>query len=150
MRHASLRALVLLVPLLLAGCTLPWQSSEADEDVGGNYESGIGAALAVTNDANHTVNVTLRLLREGEEVGRDTLALEPGKTMVRRYALGEHSNVRAQLIYAYDSDGRAASGDDTRDVDTVACAELTRIGWRIVGFQDGIGSQYQGSSCEAP
>lgn len=146
MRHAPL-ALLLVTTLALAGCTMPWQSTGPEDNVGGDYESGVGASLTVKNEAEHAVNATLRLVRDGKEVARDSMILESGQTMVRRYALPGHGTVTAQLLYSYDAGGRAASGEDTHEIATINCEQLTQVKWAVIAFPGGIGSRYDGTSC---
>lgn len=135
---------------LLAGCTLPWQSSEANEDVGGSYESGVGVALAVRNDGADVVRASLRAVdQNGKLLGEDTMDLEPGQTMVRRYGVAQHVRFTAQMSYAWDQGGKAASGQDSQTLETLGCDELTRLDWTVRALETGIGSQYLGKTCEA-
>lgn len=137
----------ILVAAAFAGCAGP---EEATEDVRGDYERGLGVAMAVTNDANKTAQVVVRLHNaDGGVIGSDNATLEPGKTMVRRYAVHDRIQVRVDLAYTIDAGGRAAGGADAQSFPLLQCDELTRASWRLVKAADSFGSQWLGTTCEA-
>lgn len=142
--HAAL----LLATLLLAGCTAA--PEEAAEDVQGNYEEGLGVALSLTNGANASALVTLRVEdSDGGLIGSDNATVEPGHTMVRRYAVADRLRVDAHLAYSVDFGGRAAGNQVTQTFDLLACDELTRASWRLLDVGESVGSQWLGTTCES-
>lgn len=142
---------LLLASLILAGCSAPGDDEqEAAEDVQGNYRDGLGIALALTNDANSTASVRLRVEdADGGVIGQDNATVAPGETVVRQYAVADRLAIVAMMSYTVDSGGRASGSQDSQSFDLLECEALTRASWKLVSFEQGVvGSQWLGTRCE--
>lgn len=151
LRPTRMRQVLTLLALaaILAGCTRA--PAEANEDVRGSYERGLGVAVSVTNEATKTAIVHFRVANaDGGDLGSDTATIEPGKTAVRRYAAPDRIQVKATMSYTIDAGGSASGGNDVQNFPLLSCDELTRASWKLVGTPGSFGSQWLGTTCESP
>lgn len=141
-------ALALLLSASLAGCSFgrgEGESSGIDKE---GYDGGIGIALAVANSADKPFDVTVRVLGVGNaELARFEERLEPGDSVEKWYSLQSQGIYSARLAYQFQGEGRAASGDDDRPVDTSQCPELSRISWELREAEGQVGSAFLGKTC---
>ena len=104
---------LILVAALTAGCfgrTAPEESIQ-----------GPSAALAVKNLGPHDAQVTITIKLANGTTTKDTFGVKANQTVIKHYRTLSGQPVSVQLVYAWDQDGRASSGDLNLSYDQTGC-----------------------------
>lgn len=140
-------AALLLAALLLAGCTKgPQETKEAPDQSA--YAGGTGIAVALTNAAQGTFEVTVVVVAsDGHVADQLNATLSTGDTAEKWWGL-DARQYTVRMAYQWNAEsGRSASGGDAQTIDLRDCAELTRLGWEFRQQGDMVGNAYLGKAC---
>lgn len=138
--------LVLLLAVALPGCT--WGREDESAVDKGEYDGGIGVALAVRNGSPEPFEVTVVLLGVGNaEIARFEERLEANQSVEKWYPLDAHGLYSARMSYEWSGTGRSAHGNEDYTIDTSQCPALSRVAWELRQQDGQVGSAFLGKTC---
>lgn len=116
--------LPLLVTVLLPGCA--WFGGDDRQEATGPH-----VVVVIANVGNHTVNTTLQMLTGGAVVHTEWFDIEPGDTVERVVEYEDNETKTLRLTYAFDADGRAASGTQEMAIEPETCQGAYRLTFEV-------------------
>ena len=151
-----MRALALLLPLLLAGCTFGGggngDGDESAEDLYqrdlSGYEGGQGLGFLLQNQGSSPFNVTVRAVDDnGTELARLEVELRPNATEERWWSISQNQFNVTMDYASRTGTGGVRTGDDERRIDLRGCDQVTLVGWRFIQTTETVGSAFTGARC---